>query len=138
MNKIENGEIVKNIFLDFQIYGYRSVVVDLFFFLWTSVQKKVLEEHLDHLLVHYHSNLLATLNSFKMDTTEFGYDAFEEEIRLETEFEFGHTLLFMFILKHVNFGAILRTFSGSVDNLTPEFRENVHFMVAECIKRGWV
>lgn len=120
------------------MYGYRSVVADLFFFLWTSVQKQVLEEHLDHLLVHYHSNLLATLNNFKMDTTEFGYEVFEEEIRLEAEFEFGHTLLFMYILKHVDFGAKLKTFNRSADNFTPGFRENVHFMVAECIKRGWL
>lgn len=74
-----------------------------------------------------------------MDTSKFGYKMFDEEIRLEAEFELGHTLLFIYILKNVNFAAkSVKDIKLTVEDLTPEFRENVHFMIAECIKREWL
>lgn len=140
MNKIENGEIVKNVFVDFQLYGYRSVAADVFFFLWTSVSKKVLDKNLDHLLHHYHLNLINTLEKFKIDTSKITFESFLEEIKYESEFEFGHTLMFLFVttfMKNLELNSD-KQFTFELDKITPEFRERVHFMVTECVKRGWL
>lgn len=140
MNRAENDEKVKNIFVDFQFYGYRSAAADVFFFLWTSVQREVLENKIDHLLNYYHQSLLHRLKAFGLDTSVFSYEKFEEDIRIETEYEFGHTLLIMFFLKFYRESIFSKNdkFTVLLDDLTPELKNYVHFMVTESVKRRWL
>lgn len=140
MNKIEVNENINNVFVDFQGYNYRSLTADVFFFLWTSVEQTVLKNHLDHLLKHYHQNLINTLSQFGIDTTLFEYEKFEEELKLEADYEFGHALFFIFILKFIYKlgGFDMGNFKVEVDDINPELRESIYFMVSECVKRGWL
>lgn len=137
LNKIEKDGRIKNVFVDFQVYGYRSPAADVFFFLWTSVKYSVLKQNLDHLLIHYHRKLLDTLKHFSVDTSEFEYKNFEEELRLEAEFEFGHALLFKFFLMFVK-EIEIDDYKLEIDELSPELREDIHYMVTECAKRRWL
>lgn len=138
MNKKDSDGTIKNIFVDFQLYDYRSPAADVFFFLWASVQKEVLEQHLDYLLGYYHKNLLDVLDRFTIDTSKFGYDIFEKELKIESEFEFGHALLFLFYLQVVSVQQETDNFTLEVDDIDPEVEGMVRFMVAECDKRGWL
>lgn len=139
LNKVKDDDIEKNVLVDFQVYACRSPAVDVFFHLWTSVQKEVLEEHLDDLLVHYHQNLLKTLEGYTIDTSQFGYHQFLEEIRLETGFEFGHALGFVCMLKAIrNLDSLINGFKLRVEHINPEVRDLIHLMVSECHKRGWL
>lgn len=135
MNKIEKDGTVKNMFVDFQLYGYRSPAADVFFFLWTSIGKKILEDNLDYLLQYYHKNLLNTLRSFNIDTSKFDYTFFLEEMRLEADFEFGHAIVFNIFVKHP---VPLDDYGKDVLKIEPELKEFIHFMVKECNKRGWL
>lgn len=95
MNKIEEDGTIINRFVDFQIYDYRSPAADVFLFLWTSVKFEVLKQHLDHLLVYYHTTVLKTLKDFQVDTTAFDFENFKKEMQYEaSKYEFKHALLF--------------------------------------------
>lgn len=134
MNKVtEDGE-VKNVFVDFQIFDYKSAASDVFFFLWTSVNMIILKDNIDHLLHHYYQNLLNTLKDFKIDS-KFKFEEFEKEIAYQSkEFEFGHAMLFKsFLLKET-----LKDFKPDLDQVTPELKEFMKFMLTECLKRGWI
>lgn len=139
MNKLENNKIVKNIFIDFQIYDYRSPAADVFFFLWTSVQKQVLEHHIDDLTLHYHNQLLKTVESYQIDISQFTYQTFEEELRVEAGFEFGHAALFAFGLKMETKEPwnSEKTFY-EIEDLGTTLKDYFYFMVTECNKRGWL
>lgn len=137
MNKIDNNGDIKNMFVDFQLYGYRSAAADVFFFLWTSVEFKLLKENLDNLLRHYHRHLVETLKRFDTDATMYEYSKFEEELKIEAEFEFGHALLFKFFLTFIK-DVEEQEFTLKLEEIGPELREIIHYMVTECAKRGWL
>lgn len=126
---------VRNIFVDFQVYGYRSAAADVFFFLWTSVQKQILEKNLNFLLNYYHQSLLNTLKSFNIDTSTFEYKHFEEELRLESDFEFGHALMFNVFINLKDVADALNSIKYDLDQVSPELKEKIYFMVTECSKR---
>lgn len=143
MQKIVDGKIVSNIFVDFQCYSYRSCASDVFFFLWTSCQKDVIVKHLDELLEYYHHNLVQTLEEFNCDISQFSLEKFLEEVRLETRYEFGHALTFVIIVKHgpiISEENIKNNISREelVKRLPQEIKNFLYLMVQECNKRGWL
>lgn len=136
MVKKETNGRVRNKFIDFQGFACRSPASDVFFFLWTSVNFNVLKENLDHLLQHYHLWLVNTLENLNVDTMIFGYQSFLDEIQFEAYFEFGHAILFKYLI------LILKPYSdeGNFESVyfTPEYKEFVEYMVSECAKRKWL
>lgn len=138
LNKTAEDGSIRNIFIDFQLYDYRSLASDIFFFLWTSVRKEVLEKHLDYLLEYYHNNLLNMLKEYKIDSAPFAYENFEKELQMESEFEFGHALLCIFYSRIVSIAEDDEEVKLEVDDIDPEMQEMIHFMVVECAKRGWL
>lgn len=140
MNKIGISGNVETIFVDFQVYCYRSSAADLFFFLWTCVQQNVLESKLDHLIKHFYKHLVKRVNAFGLETSTFTYEKFEEDMRVEADYEFRHSLLFVTFLKfvHGQEGSTSEDFKFEVTDLTPEFKQFIHFMLAECVKRKWL
>lgn len=137
MNKIDENGKIHNVFVDFQLYDYQSSASDVIFFLWTSVDESVLEQHLDHLLQHYHQNLVDILRGFGLDTSPFDYEKFTEELRLAADYEFGHSFIFKFIfLKNIKHG-IKETIHFDFENI-PELKKSLKFMISVCEKRGWM
>lgn len=140
LNKFENDEIARNVFVDFQVYDYRSPASDVFFFMWSSVQKEVLEQHIDHLISHYHKKLLNTLKCFEIDTAMFELENFEKELQTEASFEFGHALMFTFLLKFVKNldNHNMHKFDLELSDINQKLKDMIYFMVKECSKRGWL
>lgn len=140
MNKVEGDGKIQNMFVDYQLFGHRSAVADVFFFLWTSVEEEILKNKFDYLLKYYHQSLINQLKEFSLDTSSFSYKKFEEELQIEAEYEFGHTLIFVTFLKH--FRELEEHGTGELQvratDFTPEVRNFIHFMVAECVKRNWL
>lgn len=131
---------VQNVFVDFQLYAYRSLVADVFFFLWTSVEEAVLKHNLDHLLRFYHHNLLITLEAFGIDTSAFEYERIEEEMKIEAEYEFGHAIIFKFMFLALRDLENLEEsgFEFEAEQIRPELKSFFQFMITECAKRGWL
>lgn len=140
LQNVKKDGTVHNVFVDFQVYDYRSPAADVFFFLWTSVDQAVLKQNLDHLLHYYHHNLLVTLKAFNINTSVFEYESFKEEIRLESKFEFGHAIVlkFMFTAMEDLEKFEENGFKFEVNKISPESKSIFHFMISECAKRGWL
>ncbi|CAH1988066.1 unnamed protein product [Acanthoscelides obtectus] len=143
MQKFVDGVPISNKLVDFQIYNYRSAASDVFFFLFSSVQLEVLERCLDSLLKFYHEHFISVLDMLKCDTSEFGFDAFLEEMKLEAEFEFGHALFFSTIVVQGK----KRTSDLTEHSFHPEqmrkyindtARRRAWYMTLECDRRGWL
>lgn len=143
MQKLKNGKAVANKLVDFQLYSYRSCASDVFFFLWTSCQESVVRNNLDDLLKHYHDNLVDTVQELKCDTSEFSFDKFLEEIRIESTYEFGHTAFFIVAVKsEAPIGE--RSSKGPLtkerilSTISPKLKNYIYFVFQECDKRGWL
>lgn len=115
---------------------------DLFFFLWTSVKQSVLELHLDNLIKYYHEHLLETLRVYGCSTDAFSYDNLLEEIKIESPFEFGHSVEFAIFVVHGKKGGSqvkeVPTPEKLVENCSDIAKEKLYYMVRECHKRGWM
>lgn len=137
-----DGKIIKNKFVDFQFYTYRSAAADVLFFLWTSVQDSVITEHFDRLLKYYHYHLLHNLRECNCSTETFGYEQFLNELKIEADYEFGHALqfaTFVIYLEKGNEGFGRPPTKETVSKIvTQRAKEKAWFMVKECHKQGWM
>lgn len=132
MTKAEKDGTIRNILVDFQVYDFGSPASDVLYFLWTSVNLKVLKENLDHLLSFYYQSLLNILHNLSIDTKLFEYKKFEDELKYKfEEFEFGHALLLKCMI-------LFYKPEGVMMEKSTELSEFVHFIIAESKKRGWL
>ncbi|KAJ8940527.1 hypothetical protein NQ314_010688 [Rhamnusium bicolor] len=144
--KFENGKPIKNKLVDFQVCDYKSPATDLFFFLFTSVQKPVLEEYLDELVQFYHRHFISHLEKLHCDIVPFSFDNFLEEMRLGAAAEITHTLIMIVFIVLAKKGG----FSGDMDpdkppdfdkmrkNMRNEAKEKAQFMIQLCGNRRWL
>ncbi|KAJ8984932.1 hypothetical protein NQ317_012182 [Molorchus minor] len=132
-------------FIDFQNFAYRSPAVDLFLFLWSSVQNSVLEEHFDDLLKLYHESFTEKLQELGCDTAPFPLENLVEEMKMAAKYGLSHALFmmtFVVFCKRGGFSVDQDSSSppqlGTKEDITPEARAKVVFMVKKCHERGWL
>ncbi|CAH1155958.1 unnamed protein product [Phaedon cochleariae] len=145
MVKFEAGEPVDSKIVDFQMYSYDSPVVDLLFFLMTSVETEVLKANLDCFLEHYHRVFIDTLKSLGCDVEPFSYKNFMEEIAVGVERELAHACFMLCFVVRVKNPMVPP--DGAFDGPPPAMEE-VHFsddtldrvcwILEECDRRGWM
>lgn len=88
----ENGAPSKLKVIDFQIAQYESLMQDLVFLLFTSVESKVLEEHFDSLLKLYYAEFIDCLEKLYIGTAEYNYEKFIEEFNRIAPIQIPHAL----------------------------------------------
>lgn len=144
MVKLEDGNVVKNKFIDFQDFSYESPVRDLLFFLFTGVQIDVLKENVDYFLKFYHEHFVKSLEDLRCPTKEFSYEKYMDEIEHFGIFEIFH-ILFLFIIVELgkNDGWSKNadgspSFSFSKDNVSIDIKERIWWSVQEFEKRKWL
>ncbi|KAJ8918598.1 hypothetical protein NQ315_013103 [Exocentrus adspersus] len=136
MVKFDDEKPVATKFIDFQNYAYRSPAVDLFLLLWTSVQKHVLEEHLDELIEYYHGEFVENLERLKCDITQFSLDSLLDEIRVAAKYAVPHALFMIVFVVFCKKEVISIDQSsnklpdfGTKDDITDEARDRVLYML---------
>lgn len=97
MLKFENGVVpVGTKIIDFQLIDYESPAKDVVFFLFSSVQKAVLDDNYDNLIDLYYNTFIDTLKQLGCDTGPFTYELFQEELtRAATTSELFHVLIML-------------------------------------------
>ncbi|CAG9820937.1 unnamed protein product [Phaedon cochleariae] len=144
MVKFEAGEPVDSKIVDFQMYSYDTPVIDLLFFLLTSVETEVLKANLDPFFEHYHRAFTDTLKSLGCDIEPFSYDKFMEEIAVGVERELGHAC---FMLGYVIKAKTEYTVPDDSSDGPPatehisfgeETLDRVWWILEECDRRGWL
>lgn len=71
--------------LDFQIVDYGSPARDLIFFLYSSVQRDVIDKHSANFIQLYYKTFINTLERFKCDVTPFSFQVFNDELKYEAK-----------------------------------------------------
>lgn len=142
MQIIKNGKIEKNKIIDFQIYLYGNPLLDVIFFLFSSVQRKAIKENLEDLLLFYQECFFAVLEKLKCDTSCLQKN-FLEQANDDAPLELIH-LLFMTIPV---FG---RKEECTIDyeanpldmlkesSVTQDARDHICHVLTEFGKRGWI
>nr|XP_023014587.1 uncharacterized protein LOC111504301 [Leptinotarsa decemlineata]XP_023014588.1 uncharacterized protein LOC111504301 [Leptinotarsa decemlineata] len=143
MLRKENNETVACKFVDFQLYTYDSVVIDLFFFLFTSVRRDVLEENLDFLIEYYHQVFVETLSSCHCDTSPFSQKLFLEEMSACADRILGLTLFMSTFIVMGLEGGLDRPDPTKPPNMegakiSDENKDKIFFILYECNRRGWL
>ncbi|KAI9585535.1 uncharacterized protein LOC119632912 [Glossina fuscipes] len=90
----ENGLPCKVKFVDFQLSQYDSLAHDVVFFLFSSVESAVLDQHFDKLISLYYQSFLNCLNSLKIPTESYSYVGFLKEVHKRAPIQIA-TALFM-------------------------------------------
>ncbi|XP_072393193.1 uncharacterized protein [Diabrotica undecimpunctata] len=139
--KDKEGKMIKNKFVDFQMYSVQDITLDLFFFLITSVDVVVLEEHFDYLLMLYHEHFIKTLESFECDVAPFKYIDFINNLRQNALSEFFHILLMNTTVIFAKKGE--KTNFEEIKNLTvnaihPIARRKFVFLFKILIQKEWI
>ncbi|CAG9833440.1 unnamed protein product [Diabrotica balteata] len=138
--KNKDGKIIKNKFLDFQMYSVKEITTDLFFFLISSVDIEVLEKHFDTLLMIYHDNLITTLKAFNCDVTPFKYADFINNLKQNAPSEFFHILIMNTLVifakkgQKTNFDEIKNL---TMDDIHPIARKKFIFLFKLLIEKEW-
>ncbi|KAH8284484.1 hypothetical protein KR044_006432 [Drosophila immigrans] len=78
--------------VDFQIAQYESVVHDIIFLLLSSVDTPVLEENYYNFLKIYYAAFIKSLRSVHVDTSEYSYEAFFDEVKRVAHIQIPHAL----------------------------------------------
>lgn len=136
--QFKNNEPISTKFVDFQVYAYNSLTNDLFFFLWSSIQLKVLKENLDYLIQFYYANFISNLKKFNCDMQEFEFEKFMEEFRNSARDDLSHTLFMIFYIIFGKTKADLPNFDLKAKDVALETKERIWYMIQECGRRNWI
>ncbi|XP_018569809.1 uncharacterized protein LOC108909861 isoform X2 [Anoplophora glabripennis] len=146
MLKFQNRLPVGDKLIDFQICDYNSPAIDVFFFLFTSVQLSVLQDNFDGLIEFYHKHFISHLEKLKCDTAPFSLPKFLEEMKAATPFHLLHTIFMLLLVvfgkkegSSIDFDPELLLENDRVRaNIIPAGKEKVWYLIHTCGTRGWL
>ncbi|XP_050304881.1 uncharacterized protein LOC126742293 [Anthonomus grandis grandis] len=140
----------KVIILDLQVCSYESALADLVFFLGTSLEHEVSENHFDDLIQVYYQEFIKTLRELKFDQsklTQYTQENFKKELEKEGRKEFSHVMFFIPVIT-----AVKETITDPTheeynleDGLKNMFnvvwehqKEKYNVMIKNWVKHGWL
>lgn len=139
----ENGKIINNKILDLQLIEYDSVIHDLLFFLFTSVNNDVLSNNYDKLITSYHKQFVDIIEQFHIDTEPYKWDEYLLEIENEIRNEAFHILFMLkFIFAEKGKVKSLEEFQPSdwtrKDLIGEKHRQKLKSTILEFVKKNWL
>lgn len=143
MQIFKRNKMVKNKFVDFQMYSYDSPAPDLFYFIWSSIQLPVVETKFNDLLKYYHDNFLEVLQELGCDTNPFSCAYFEKELK-ESAVDILIKCLFMFRFIFAKKGSYALDLTADITqapipiDFIESTEERAALMVQYFGRRGWV
>lgn len=141
MQTKKNGLLIKNKFVDFQLYQYGSTICDVVFFIFASCQNDISRDHFDDLMKYYHTQFIDVLENLHCDTTPFEYSKFLERLDIEAPAELVHTLCLAVPIQGKRGEANINVEGDNIEkegSLTEETKEKMLHEVCEFGKRGWI
>lgn len=119
--------------INFQHCSYGSLAEDVIFFLYTSVQASILEEHCSSLIEFYHSNFVRVLEECKCESTPFSLDALNKELKtVAYESQFAQVISTLYS----NFTEDLQ--HDNEESVSNSLRHQIVFVVNDFLKKNWI
>lgn len=138
----QNGKVVHNVMVDFQLTEYASPGHDVVFFLHSSVKQEVLNKHYEDLLKIYYSKFIETLEQFHCNLTPFSYDNFMEELKMSAnQYQFFHVFLMykpIFLEKGGSDKEPSPKTFLSMDHLNDKYYDRCYALVRDFVRRNWI
>ncbi|XP_002020945.2 uncharacterized protein LOC6595597 isoform X1 [Drosophila persimilis] len=94
----DDGVPVKLKIVDFQIAQYGSLVHDIIFLLFSSVETKVLDENFYNLLKIYYNAFIKSLRAVGVDTNSYRYETFLDEVHKQAHLQLPHAIFMMKVI----------------------------------------
>ncbi|XP_057651963.1 uncharacterized protein LOC130891329 [Diorhabda carinulata] len=150
MIKHDKGKPIHIKFVDFQVYNYKSPVMDLLNFLFTSVRNEVLKENIDDLIRFYHKELIENLKQLECDTEDYRFSEFQKELQEDASKVLCWALNFIpFIIfgpkgkvgasPHGDFDINSNKIRDEMRKATPYIaKEKMQFIVEYCESKKWI
>ncbi|GJQ80316.1 hypothetical protein Trydic_g12199 [Trypoxylus dichotomus] len=145
MLKYEGVKPIGNKIVDFQIIEYSSLANDVLFFLYTSVDLRVLEEKVDELIKLYYDQFIGTLVRLKHDVSAYSFKAMLEDFAVVARsMQFTHVSFMLTPIMILKGKAVELSELKADDILMDEsaLHENYHkkleFLLLDFVKRGWI
>ncbi|RZC37802.1 EcKinase and/or DUF1679 domain containing protein [Asbolus verrucosus] len=130
--------------VDFQLLEYGSPARDIIFFIFTSVQIQIVQQHYNELISLYHRSLIEVLDKLKCDTSSLSLEEFHQEITLVSkECEFFHCMVMLEPL-HATKDSIKELDQYNEEDMTREkeipqkHKEKASFIVKQFINRNFI
>ncbi|KAI4461876.1 hypothetical protein MML48_5g00005480 [Holotrichia oblita] len=132
--------------VDFQVIDYDSLANDVTFFLYSSVELSVLQDHVDELYRFYYEKFIETLRKLQSNISEYNFAAFMEECgAIVKEVQFGH-LIFLLIPILTLKGKARDLNELQYDSIIPKGEDIVHenyhkrlqFILLDLVTRKWI
>ncbi|KAH8412146.1 hypothetical protein KR009_000092 [Drosophila setifemur] len=96
--KNEEGTPIRVKIVDFQIAQYGSLVHDIIFLLFSSLDTTVLEENYYNFLAIYYKAFIQTLREMDVDTSSYTYEGFLEEVQRVAHLQIPHAIFMMRVI----------------------------------------
>ncbi|XP_060528860.1 uncharacterized protein LOC132703552 [Cylas formicarius] len=144
---VKPGDPPKSAIIDLQTTVYGSFATDLVFFLMTSVEISVAEQHLGNLIDTYYEEFIRNLRQLKVDTEIFNREAFMKELNVAAAGQLPHCIFFAVVMcaekknaqdtttEEYNHMKNLKEMSGED---TVRHRRRYRFIVEQFAKRNWI
>ncbi|KAH8333666.1 hypothetical protein KR059_002020 [Drosophila kikkawai] len=94
----EEGTPTKLKIVDFQIAQYGSLVHDIIFLLFSSVDVQVLEDNYYNFLSIYYKAFIQSLKSVNVDTSGYSYEKFLDEVQRVAYLQLPHAFFMMKVI----------------------------------------
>lgn len=140
--KFNKGNPEKVKFVGHLFHTFASPATDIILLFLTSVQTRILRNHLDELLHFYYQNCIQTLRDLKIPIGQLSYELFLREFSICTRQVIGKAL---FILLFVIYGKEIGNSSpihipilNTRDDIPLTAKEKVWWFVEESERRGWL
>lgn len=138
----EDGKVDDVKFVDFQNYLFFSPLRELVFYLFSSVDDNVHENHIEELIDLYHKTFIDVLTRMRCDTTNFTREKFDAQLPKDGKIEFIHLTFMLKVLTldtketNMNYNGIQNFITHYEGNKL--FEERLRRLVAYFGKHNWL
>jgi len=139
----ESGKLINMKIVDFQLTIYNYGVDDLIFFLISSSQKEVLDNHLDDMIDFYYDSFIKSLKSLSIDTNAFPKSQFMEQLNQCAPIKFNQCIMMVQVIQAAR-GSVSQTtetadecvFAGGIDD--DNYKQKLLHVLTIFDRKGWL
>lgn len=144
MQQYKNGKLFINKLVDFQVFMIASIICDVVFFIWSSVQVEIAIEKFEELLDWYYQHFIDILEHHGCDTTPFERSKFQEAVEKSAPYEFLHVIMMASPIHAPRGKAMFDMAEEDVEKMfessvtSEKAKQKMEIAIIEFGKRGWI
>lgn len=140
----ESDKLIDMKIVDFQLTVYDYGVNDLIFFLISSSQKEILDNHLDDMIDFYYDSFIESLKSLRVDTNAFPKNQFTKQLNQCAPIKFNQCIMMVQVIQAAR-GSVTQqstetanecVFAGGIDD--DNYKQKMLHILSIFDQKGWL